>query len=121
MLYGGIALIAGIVLGVFSLAREKAFLIIIFLGLPILAYGSKFFGNVGPEISMNNNASIMENFKDMFMEIPEDYRLAVIVILPAIIIGRIIVTIYRSNQDVKFMDPVELSKKKKKILKSYGV
>lgn len=121
LLYGGIALIIGFVVGIYSLAREKVFLVLMFVGLPIAAFLSKYAGDFGPNMSMNTNKNVNENVMDAFLKIPEEYRIAALVFLPALIAGRIAVTIYRANQDEKFMDPAELSKKKKQILKSYGM
>ncbi len=116
-----IAVATGVALGVFSFAKEKAFLILIFVGLPLLAYFAHYLGELDMHLSWTSNKSAWQNIMTAFNQVPENWRGAVLAFFPSLIAGRILTTIYNTRQEAAFMDPGVLRKKKPKILKSYGM
>lgn len=116
-----ISLIGGLALGAFSLARAKTFVLIVFGILPLIAYFSHHFVDFDPNYSMDSRKSLLDNITGLFMEIPEEFRLAVIVFFPAMIAGRIAITVYEAKRRDSIMSQDSLNRKRKNILKSHGM
>lgn len=120
-MYTLIALIAGFGLGIYSLARAKSFVLILFGVLPLMAYFLGGFIDFDPHYSMDSQKSDLGNIAGLFMEIPAEFRLAAIVFFPALIIGRITITIYEAKRRDSIMSKDSLDRKKAKILKSHNM
>lgn len=121
MLFALISLVAGFGLGIYSLIRARAFVLVLFGVLPLLAYFSHFFIDIDPHYSMTSEKSVWGNISGLFMEIPEEFRLAAILFFPAMIAGRIYITVYLAKQKNAIMSKESLDRKREKILKSHGM
>ena len=107
-------------IGVLSSAKEKLFLALVFIGLPALGFSMKFIDGIRSPFHTPDGANHLERMKDLFFQVPEEYRLGVYLCVPAFICGRILTWAYVSTRKEKVLSPDQIRAKKNKILKSYS-
>lgn len=119
--YTIIAIILGFGLGVYSLRHATTFVVILFIVLPVLAYFLGPFIDFDPHYKMDSRKSTWGNIAGLFKEIPEQFRLGVILFFPAIVSGRVAAIIHEARRRASIMSRESLDRKKEKIQKSYGM
>ncbi len=113
-------ILIGIAVGVISFKLEKLFLVVLFLGLPLLAYFSQYITDFNPYIAFNNDKPFLENAQKAFLRIPNDLRFGVAFFIPAFVVGRTIAIMTAARRN-DILSPENLRKRKPEILRSYGI
>lgn len=114
-----ICIAIAILVGIISAAWEKLFLVIVFVGLPALGFSMKFMKGVSLPFHAPDGNTHMARLKDLFFQIPDEYRLGVYLFVPIFIASRMITTSMIKAQQSKTLTPDQIRAKKRKILKSY--
>lgn len=118
-------LAAALILGIVSAAYEKLFMAIVFLGLPACAVSYNILtrynvvGNIDFYWAYDANRSVVGNAEQFFAAMPDDYRLGLILSVPAFFFGRIAIPLMKKRHTDNYRSPEALRKRKAKIQKSY--
>ena len=109
----------GFMIGALSSASEKLFIVLAFIGLPALGFGMKFVKGFSFPFHAPDGTTHIARIKDLFFQIPEEYRLGFFLFAPAFMCGRIITASLVKNRKEKSLTPDQIRAKKHQILKSY--
>ena len=116
-----ILVIVAFAIGALSSAKEKLFLGLVFIGLPAFGFCSQFIPGFKLPFHAPNGTGNWDRVKDLFLQIPEEYRLGFVLIFPAFILGRILTVAIVSARKEKHLTPEQIKKNKHKVLKSFSM